>query len=107
MAKVMSGDCKLTPGKAPAAWEVHQMRQFGDTLQLSCDPASATTGFTVAMGGCPEAFRMHFPCKEKDQDVKVCTGEWFGMDTNLDLTIMALTANDTPPTERQWETTFG
>ena len=30
----------------------------GPTLQLSCDPANAVTGFIAAMGGCPEAFRM-------------------------------------------------
>ena len=85
LAKVLAGTCKLkVRGRAPAAWEVWQMKQFGPSLQLSRNPASQTTGFVAAMGGCPEAFRMHFPCKEKDQDVKVCTGEWFGMDVKKD-----------------------
>ena len=32
------------------------MQQFGDTMQLSCNPASPTTGFVAVNGGCPEAF---------------------------------------------------
>ena len=82
--KVMSGKCKTTHGKSPAAWELRHKQQFGPTLQLSCDPASTTTGFTVAMGGCPEAFRMHFPCIPGDPDYEVCTGDWFGEDVKKD-----------------------
>ena len=38
-----------------------QLNQFGPALQLSCNPASPTTGFTVVMGTCPEGFRMRTP----------------------------------------------
>eukprot|EP00966_Prymnesium_polylepis_P275020 6354880-Prymnesium_polylepis.1 len=62
LAKVMSGDCKLHASQRAADWETFQLRQFGPALQLSCNPASLDTGFTVAMKTCPEAFRMHFPC---------------------------------------------
>ena len=71
LAKVMSGACKRTPGAMAAEWETRQMKQFGGTLQLSCDPASLETGFTVAMGTCPAAFRMHFPCVEGAPDYEV------------------------------------
>jgi len=84
LAKVMNDDCKRTPGKAPAEWERYHQRQFGPTLQLSCNPASMQTGFTVAMAGCPEGFRMHFPCIPGDPDFEVCTGEWFGADVKKD-----------------------
>jgi len=84
LAKVMSGKCKRTEGTEPAEWERQHSRQFGPTLQLSCDPANAVTGFIAAMGGCPEAFRMHFPCIEGDPDWEICTGEWFGEDVKKD-----------------------
>lgn len=71
LAKVMSSDCKTTRNKAPAAWETWQMQQFGPTLQLSCDPASPTTGFTTVMGTCPAGFRFHFPCIEGAKDYTV------------------------------------
>ena len=84
MAKVLTGDCPVTPNKPPAAWERHQLQQFGPPLQLSCNPASATTGFTVAMSTCPAAFRMHFPCVAGAPDERICSGEWFGEDVNKD-----------------------
>ena len=84
LAKVMAGDCKVTKGKAPAAWETFQMEQFGPSLQLSCNPASPTTGFVPVMSTCPEAFRMNFPCIKGDPDYEICTGEWFGMDVKKD-----------------------
>ena len=84
LAKVMSGDCKLGYAKEPAQWEKRQMNQFGDTLQLSCNPASLVTGFTVVMGTCPAGFRMHFPCVPGSNDYRICTGEWFGMDVKKD-----------------------
>ena len=85
LAKVMSGDCKLrSANSAPADWETYQMRQFGDTMQLSCNPASTQTGFTVAMGACPEAFRLHFPCIPGALDYRICSGEFFGMDVKKD-----------------------
>ena len=49
LAKVKSGDCKVNFFKEPAAWERWQLEQFGPKLQLSCNPASPVTGFTVAM----------------------------------------------------------
>ena len=84
LAKVMSGDCKLRYGKEPAEWEMYQYRQFGPTMQLSCNPASPVTGFTAVMGTCPEGFRMHFPCIPGDKDYAICTGEQFGMDVKKD-----------------------
>jgi hypothetical protein len=84
LAKVMSGDCKRHPGATRADWELFQAKQFGPALQLSCNPASPDTGFTVAMKGCPEAFRFHFPCIEGSLDYNICTGEWFGMDVKKD-----------------------
>ena len=83
LEKVMSGDCKRSGG-TPDEWELFQLHQFGPTLQLSCNPASTVTGFTVVMGGCPEAFRMHFPCILGDPDHAICTGEQFGMDVKKD-----------------------
>ena len=84
LEKVMDGRCRLHQGRAAAAWEMHQFNQFGPTLQLSCNPASPTTGFTVVMGTCPEGFRMHFPCKAGDHDFAICTGQNFGMDVKKD-----------------------
>mmetsp|Transcript_56357 Transcript_56357/g.111874 ORF Transcript_56357/g.111874 Transcript_56357/m.111874 type:complete len:618 (-) Transcript_56357:1473-3326(-) len=81
IAKVKSGDCKMrTHGKEPANWELRQLNQFGDTLPLSCNPASTTTGYTAVMGTCPAGTRIHFPCEAiaNDPDHKFCTGEWFG-----------------------------
>jgi len=79
LAKVKQGSCKPIFGKEPADWELFQMKQFGQTLQLSCDPASPTTGFAAAIGGCAAAFRLHFPCKYGSPDYEICSGEWFGM----------------------------
>lgn len=78
--QVKTGECVVPYGSEPAAWEEHQFDQYGQTLQLACNPASKTTGFTAAMGTCPEAFRMHFPCRSivGDWDHRICTGEWFG-----------------------------
>ena len=84
LGQVVSGDCKFTADRAPAQWETFQMQQFGPALQLSCDPASTLTGFTVVMGSCPEGFRMHFPCISGDSDYQICTGEMFGMDVKDD-----------------------
>ena len=89
LEKVMNGHCQPTRLKEPAAWEKWQMQQFGPSLQLSCDPANAFTGFVPAMGGCPEAFRIHFPCQQGSPDYEVCTGEWFGMDVKKDGKIVA------------------
>ena len=80
----MSGTCKRAAGSAPDEWEVRQLKQFGPTMQLSCDPASTVTGFTVAMAGCPAGFRMHFPCKWGDPDYAICSGDLFGMDVKKD-----------------------
>lgn len=78
----MSGQCRLRGGEA--AWETYQKEQFGPPLQRTCNPASLTTGFTVAMKTCPEAFRMHFPCDKKAPDYAICTGELFGEDVKKD-----------------------
>ena len=81
IAKVKSGQCKMrTYGKPPSVWEQRQDAQFGDTLPLSCNPASPTTGYTTVMATCPAGTRMHFPCNAiaQDPDHKICTGEWFG-----------------------------
>ena len=84
LAKVMTGECKVDPDKGPAEWELYQWSQFGPALQLTCNPASLVTGFTVAMKGCPEAFRMHFPCEKGALDYQICTGELFGADVKKD-----------------------
>jgi len=84
LEKVRKGICKLRYGKQPAKWELRQREQFGPTLQLTCNPASPTTGFAVAMMTCPEAFRIHFPCKAGELDYKICTGELFGADVKKD-----------------------
>jgi hypothetical protein len=81
---VIEGTCKLHSGKVPAEWEIFQRDQFGPALQLSCNPASAVTGFVPAMKTCPEAFRMHYPCILGDADFQTCTGEWFGTDVKKD-----------------------
>eukprot|EP00966_Prymnesium_polylepis_P175566 4063025-Prymnesium_polylepis.1 len=80
----MAGDCKVRAGKRPAEWEMQQHHQFGPALQLSCNPANPFTGFAIAMKGCPEGFRMHFPCVPDAPDFQICTGEWFGMDVKKD-----------------------
>jgi hypothetical protein len=80
MAKVASATCKRDASRTPDEWERNQLAQFGPTLQLSCNPASTETGFTVVMGTCPQGFRLHFPCDEGSPDYKICTGELFGMD---------------------------
>lgn len=84
LTKVMTGTCKHDPDKEPAEWELFQWNQFGPALQLSCDPASPVTGFAVAMKGCAEAFRMHFPCQPGALDYQICTGELFGEDVKKD-----------------------
>eukprot|EP00966_Prymnesium_polylepis_P324923 7380920-Prymnesium_polylepis.3 len=76
---VRDGVCKPS-GAPPAPWEQRQLDQFGDTQQLSCNPASPTTGFTVANSQCPLAYRAHFPCHEDDLDYEFCTGAKGGMD---------------------------
>lgn len=76
IAKVKSGSCKLRSyAKLPAAWETRQLEQFGDTLALTCNPASPTTGFKKVMEVCPAGFRMHFPCIEGDPDVVMACGK--------------------------------
>ena len=80
LEKVMHGECKASPTKSPAAWEQRQLSQFGDTQHLSCNPASTVTGFTVANGQCPEAYRAHFPCDPNTLDYDFCTGKKNGAD---------------------------
>ena len=80
---VRNGVCKPS-GNGPAPWEQRQLDQFGDTQQLSCNPASLTTGFTVANGQCPLAYRAHFPCVAGTLDFQFCTGENGGADVKKD-----------------------
>jgi hypothetical protein len=49
--------------------------QFGQTQQLSCNPAKY---FVQANDQCPLAFRAHFPCDPTKKDDKFCHGEYGG-----------------------------
>ena len=80
--------CKVTLGKSPAEWEEKQFQEFGPTQQLSCNPASTTTGFPIAAGQCPLAFRAHFPCIDDRFDYEFCTGARGGMDVKKDKVIV-------------------
>jgi hypothetical protein len=57
-------------------WERWQLSQFGQTQQLSCNPALY---FAQAMLKCPQALRMHFPCDPTKLDYDYCTGKFGGM----------------------------
>ena len=59
----------------PAAWELRQLQQFGQTQQLSCNPAKY---FVQANDQCPLAFRAHFPCEFGTKDYDFCTGRLGG-----------------------------
>ena len=63
------GKCKPVPGREPAPWELQQLRQFGHTMQLSCNPAKY---FVQANDQCPLAYRAHFPCNPDRKDYKFC-----------------------------------
>ena len=110
LQQVAAGECKprRTGGgarRAPAAWETRQLQQFGQTMQLSCNPAKY---FVIAndqvqgsspdclAGGlkwalpthalgpcvsaqCPLAFRAIFPCVPGTLDYAFCTGDKGGM----------------------------
>ena len=80
LAQVQRGDClpQHTPSgslAAPAAWEARQLIQFGQTQQLSCDPAKH---FVPANDQCPLAFRAHFPCDNNTKDYGFCSGKYGG-----------------------------
>ena len=70
------GDCPARPGRVPVDWELHQLAQWGQTLQLSCNPAKY---FVQANDLCPLAYRAHFPCKEGDRDYVFCTAGYHEM----------------------------
>ena len=82
--KVKTGDCKPTVDEdgnsvPPAPWERWQLAQFGQTQQLSCNPAKY---FVQANDKCPEAFKAHFPCDETKADYRFCDGTYGGMVVN-------------------------
>ena len=69
---------------APAAWETLQFNQFGQPLQLSCNPALY---FPLANTKCPMAYKAHFPCVQGTLDYDFCTGARGGMEvTAFDVT---------------------
>ena len=81
LEKVKSGECRVPTEhdgspRMPALWERWQLSQFGQTQQLSCNPALY---FTQAMLKCPQALRMHFPCDPTKLDYDYCTGKFGGM----------------------------
>ena len=107
LAKVMAGKCKTKPGKQPAEWELRQLMQFGATQQLSCNPASATSGFAVANSQCPEAFRIHFTCDPKRLDYDFCTGKKGGMDVKAAAAIAACKPEGQPANARALQNVQG
>lgn len=62
----------VTP-RQPAPWEARQLKQFGQTQQLSCNPAKY---FVMANDQCPGAYRAHFPCKEERKDYQFCLARY-------------------------------
>ena len=94
LQQVIDGTCKpaITADgsqKPPADWELRELQQFGPTQQLSCNPASLVTGFTVVTTTCPLAFRTHFPCDPNSLDYEFCTGARNGADVKKDGHIVA------------------
>jgi len=79
---VTSGACPADPTKEMAAWEVLQHRQFGQTQQLSCNPAKY---FVQANDMCPLAFRAHFPCVKHSKDYEFCISGYHDLCTSHDL----------------------
>ncbi|KAL1499595.1 hypothetical protein AB1Y20_011794 [Prymnesium parvum] len=75
----------------PAAWELKQLSQFGQTMQLSCNPAKY---FVQANDQCPLAYRAHFPCEWGTKDYDFCTGRIGG----------AIVKGPTGPRGVVWET---
>ena len=55
----------------PAEWETRQLQQFGQTMQLSCNPAKY---FVIANDKCPIAYKAHWPCQQGTRDYEFCTG---------------------------------
>ena len=78
---VAQGSCPLRPtvdasSRQPVAWEQWQLEQYGQTQQLSCNPAKY---FTIAMTKCPQALRMNFPCDPNKLDYDFCNCKIGGM----------------------------
>ena len=80
--QVRSGTCTAKHREAPpwgpadpAAWELRQLEQFGQSMQSSCNPAKY---FTQANDMCPFAYKAHFPCNPNTLDYKFCKGTWGG-----------------------------
>jgi hypothetical protein len=78
---VRSGQClprKSAEGVlvAPASWEAHWLRQFGQTMQFSCNPAKY---FPLANDKCPLAYRAHFPCVSGRRDHQFCSSGYHNL----------------------------
>ena len=76
LALVKDGECAARDGRAPAAWESKQLMQYGQTQQLSCNPAKY---FVQANDQCPLAYRAHYPCDEAKKDYVFCTSNYHKM----------------------------
>ncbi|KAL1507404.1 hypothetical protein AB1Y20_008246 [Prymnesium parvum] len=80
LQQVKRGECVpavLRDGSAkpPAVWEEKQLRQYGQTQQISCNPAKY---FVQANDQCPLAYKAVFPCDPNKKDYNFCTGKWGG-----------------------------
>jgi hypothetical protein len=62
--------------QSPAPWETHQLAQWGQTQQLSCNPAKY---FVMANDLCPLAYRAHFPCDKTSKDYVFCASAYHFM----------------------------
>lgn len=84
--RIKDGTChaRTEPNGAPtppAPWESHWLRQYGQTLHRSCNPAKY---FVIANDKCPLAYRAHYPCKPTDKDYKMCSGHYHWMCSSHD-----------------------
>ena len=74
---VRSNECPTRANRRPAAWEAHQLLQWGQTQQLSCNPAKY---FVQANDQCPLAYRAHYgPCDTHDKDYHFCKSGYHEM----------------------------
>lgn len=73
---VADGTCKRDPAKGPAEWETYWLKQFGQPMQRSCNPAKF---FPYANTNCPIAFRSHFICNPGMKDYDFCISDYHNL----------------------------
>ena len=107
LERVTDGTCKPRKSDdgsvmAPAAWESHWLREYGQTMQLSCNPAKY---FALANDNCPMAYKPVFPCDPNRKDYQFCASGYHDLcDAHNSIRTIFLCGED-ENVDGEWEVT--